>query len=86
MFLRYDNNLYTILGHIDFLPNSALGQCTNKGDDMTIKIKFNGVDMSVEELRQSLSNTPPEKLYKDAINKLKRGRQYNGHSKRKTIN
>jgi len=41
---------------------------------MTIKIKFNGVDMSVEELRQSLGNTPPEKLYKAAINKLKRGR------------
>jgi len=41
---------------------------------MTIKIKFKGVDMSVEELRQSFSNTPPEKLYKAAINKLKRRR------------
>jgi hypothetical protein len=41
---------------------------------MSIKIKFKGVEMSVEELRQSLGNTPPEKLYKSAINKLKKRR------------
>jgi len=39
------------------------------------KIIFNGVEMSVNELRKTLlSNTPPEKLYKSAINRLKKRR------------
>ena len=39
------------------------------------KIIFNGVEMSVNELRKTLlSDTPPEKLYKSAINRLKKRR------------
>jgi hypothetical protein len=37
------------------------------------KIFLNGKEMSIEELRKTLlGNTPPEKLYKNAINRLKK--------------
>lgn len=36
-------------------------------------IIFNGVEMSIEDFKKSLSSTqPPEKIYKSAINKLKK--------------
>ena len=35
-------------------------------------IVFNGVEMSIEDFKKSLSSTPPEKLYKKAINRLKK--------------
>ncbi len=37
-------------------------------------IIFNGVEMSIEDFKKSLSSTPPEKLYKSGINKLKKRR------------
>lgn len=36
------------------------------------KIIVNGVEMTLGDLKQSLSIVPPEKLYKSSINKLKR--------------
>jgi hypothetical protein len=35
-------------------------------------IIFNGVEMSLEDFKKSLNSTPPEKLYKKAINRLKK--------------
>ena len=51
--------------------NSSLFFIMNKTN--TFKpIVFNGVEMSIEDFKKSLNSTPPEKLYKKAINRLKK--------------